>query len=111
MRRYILALVLTLGLAACEYQVTGYPQQPAMTAAPLVTDTSLHIHWHSSVDEIAKVCPAKDGEILYGCATWNLYGTMSVCDVQALMPKDFNDVVRLIILGHEVFHCLGAQHA
>jgi hypothetical protein len=103
-------LLLIVALVACEYRITGYPQQPAMTAPPAVTDSGVHVHWRSGVDDIAKACPASDGAIIYACASWSQYGTTTVCDIQALQPKDFNDEALLAVLGHELFHCLGAQH-
>ena len=107
--RYLLALLLT----GCAYQVTDYPTQPEMTVGidRSVEVVDLRVHWHNSVDELAHSC--KDSRpmfVVYGCAKWVVQDGRSYCVIQAIPPKDFNDIPLLAVLGHELVHCFGARH-
>jgi hypothetical protein len=104
-------ILFLLGMLASSFSFS-YPQQPAMTQKPLVPDTFVHVHWHKNIDEISKVCPITGYTIVYACSTWKIYTdvNMTVCDINTVMPNDFNDIFWLITLGHEFFHCLGANH-
>lgn len=98
------ALLLTLVLAACQ-QVTDYTPQKPMTQNSQSGTTNLTVHFVKDVDDILKVCQLAGGTY-YGCAKQGL-GT---CDVYFQQPKDFNDVPRLAVMGHELEHCMGARH-
>lgn len=108
-----LARALLLGvllLVACEHQVTDYPPQPAMTVGPYLERVTVTVKWHQNVDEIASMCrpPRGDEGIIYECSYADT--TAGTCAIHALPPADFNDQTRLALLGHEMLHCLGAQH-
>lgn len=109
----IVILTLLLFLTGCAYQVTAYPDQPELTAGidNSISEVLLRVTWHNDVDSVDKACQLnKKNFVTYGCAKWVISGGISYCVVQALPPKDFNDQVRLKVLGHEVFHCFGAKH-
>lgn len=107
----MLAIALVLTLLGCEHRVTAYPQQAATTTTGAVRYAYINITWISSIDEIPQDSRCnKHGKLWYGCAKPVIAGDVGHCDVWALKPTDFNDVVRLTILGHEVWHCLGADH-
>lgn len=104
------ALALCASVAAC-YQITGAAPQPPMSRAPTVTHTYIAVNWVEDVDAIAKACNGEMGAIIVGCAHVEfIEADTSVCTIWAPQPHDFNDLVRLVILGHEVFHCFGARH-
>lgn len=105
LRRLVLLIFL---LAACEHQVTDYPPQPALTVGPYTHSSAVTVFWHSGVDGIATACGAKPGFTFYECSRPDM--TAGSCVIHALQPADFNDQVRLALLGHELMHCLGAQH-
>jgi hypothetical protein len=99
-----LALV---ALSAC-YTITEYPHQAAITREPYLDRVIVYVHWET-MEQINKSCP--DIGFIYACARLEIVGTEAVCHIHAVRPKDFNDVVPLQILGHEVFHCFGASHS
>lgn len=98
-------------LAACEHRVTEYPVQPKLIAAPSVKHVYVVVNWIELIDEIQDECKTH-GATWYGCSKPLQTGPdIGNCTLWVLMPKDFNDVVRLAILGHDFFECLGARHA
>ncbi len=106
MRRAVLLVLLLL--PSC-YQPDGFPPQPPLTAKPYLTDTLLHVVWIKDVGEIPS-CNQGANVVVEECAVRKVVGTMSFCTIYAFMPKDFNDFALLARLGHEVWHCLGAEH-
>jgi hypothetical protein len=105
MKLFLSAAVLLLAIAAC-HQVTDYTPQPRMTQGPTKSANFVVVHWvGDDIDEVVRACPELKGGTYYGCARDN-----GVCDVWVQQPKDFNDVARLAVLGHEILHCLGARH-
>ncbi len=105
----LLLLLLVAGLASC-YQPSGFPPQPPLTRSADLTDTLLHVVWIKDVREIP-ACNQSPGVIVEECATKRIVGNTSFCTVYAFMPTDFNDFAILARLGHEVLHCLGAEHS
>lgn len=114
--RHLVALVLAalvlLALAACEHKVTDYPPQPKQTA-PVNRDIKtavINVTWHDGVDSLSGECGLKR-DLAYGCVK-NMKVVMNTtfCDMHVMDAKDFDDTVRLVILGHELRHCFLAQH-
>jgi hypothetical protein len=114
-RRVLLAaLVAACAVAACEYQVTEYnTPQPKMTRAPYLDRVIVYRHWVRDVDEIVRGGHCKRTHATHvGCADLEQIGPDDwKCDFYIQQPKDFNDVARLAVGGHEVvMHCFGATH-
>lgn len=101
-------LAIGVGLVAC-HQVTGYPPVGATTSGPTDDRALVVVTYVKDVDDILKVCP-RTNETLYGCARLDSSIDPPICRVTLQEPADFNDEARLAVLGHEVWHCLGAQH-
>lgn len=101
---------LLLGLVACEHKVTEYPAVAQMTKSASRDRVVLYPIWVTDVDKIAEKCEKPD-VLHYGCATPEQLGPDNyACRIYVQKPKDFNDVPRLAVIGHEVIHCLGAEH-
>jgi hypothetical protein len=109
-RQAALGLLGGMALAACAYQITGYTHQPDLVRNAVVNRTTITVNWTDDVDEISKICGSD--RIAVGCAkVLPVSPTMNLCTIWVPQPKDFNDEVRLAILGHEALHCFGADHA
>jgi hypothetical protein len=104
----LVAAILALALAACEYRIAGYGEQPRMTHEADRAEAFMVPHWVSGVDELTAlgVCQQPADRIVEACAV----DRGGYCIVYAVKPKDFNDVGALARLGHEVLHCLGGKH-
>ena len=103
-----------IALSGC-YAVTSYPDQPAMTSQINKSMDSIvvSIKWHDSVDEVEKACAGVQKQktsLVYGCARFSFDGGVK-CIIDAIPPKDFNDVPLLAVLGHELVHCFMGTHA
>lgn len=99
MFRY-LPLLLLLGC----HSISQYPTQPPTTSKAIFDQVNLKVNWVTNIDVIAKACESRN--TTYGCAVKN----GSSCVIYVVEPIDFNDVPKLAMLGHEVWHCLGARH-
>jgi hypothetical protein len=109
-RQAALALLGGMALVACAFQITGYTHQPDLTRNPEVNRTTITVHWTDDVEVIGRQC-GRD-KIYVGCADVTRESPASNrCTIWVPQPKDFNDEVRLKILGHEALHCFGASHA
>lgn len=112
------ALILALALSSWVYAF--YPQQPQLIHGPTVKHTEVEVIWHKDFAEITQVCSGIPAYlfpgVIYGCShvepvtTWWGEDKGTVCTIHVLVPKDFNDEFNLTTLGHEFFHCLGAEH-
>lgn len=105
------ALALAVLLTGCAHQITAYPEQPPVVS-PInrgIEAVTLTIRWHDSVDSVDDACKGTGHGVLYGCARVEIKNGLA-CTVNAMPPKDFNDVPRLAVLGHEVAHCFLMQH-
>ena len=115
-RRHLVALaigiVTLVGVWGCEYQVTGYPPQPKQTAPvdKAIKTAVINVTWHDGMDSLSGECGLKR-DLAYGCVK-NMKVVMNTtfCDMHVMDAKDFDDTVRLVILGHELRHCFLAQH-
>lgn len=105
MRVLVFALALA-ATAACAFQITGYTEQPKTLSKATMDRTSVEIHWVKDVDALFEHCTQTPGIVIVACARREWW----TCQVWAVQPDDFNDVAKLAILGHEIWHCLGAQH-
>lgn len=111
--KHILVFLLVILVVACEHQVTDYSPQPAMTKAPYLDRVIVYRHWVTDVDDLHKSCPKlHQNKLYYGCADLKEIAAGEwVCHFYIQQPKDFNDVPRLAVGGHEVVeHCFGAEH-
>lgn len=73
-----------------------------MVSGPTRSMVTVSVEWMDE-DQINDVC--KRSYRVNGCAIAG-----SPCRMYVTEPKDFNDRDALVVLGHEFFHCLGAQH-
>lgn len=99
MIKYI-PLLLLLGCHSINY----YPEQRKITSRSTIDQINLRVIWTTNIDEIAKACGSK--RVTYGCAI----AINNSCVIYVVEPIDFNDTPKLAMLGHEVWHCLGAKH-
>lgn len=100
-------------LAACEYQVTGYDKQPPLTHDSDATYTFVAVKWVDGVDALRDKCVAVPNRIIEACAHVvrdGKFADTTSCTIYAIKPRDFNDQILLVTLGHEFWHCLGATH-
>lgn len=107
-------VLLFLLLSACDHRVTEYPHQPPITQNYQTDEVYLTRVRLNSVDELKRFCPNLSG-LYYGCAkarfeTIAPNRTYSLCTIYVLSPKDFNDLPKLAIQGHELEHCFGRMH-
>lgn len=82
------------------------------TTAPLlqratVRTTTITVTWARDLRHATMLCEDRGLQhSAAGCA----WGTTEDCRIVVVQPKDFDDHSRLGVLGHEVWHCLGARH-
>lgn len=71
------------------------------------TYSRLSVKFYDDLDALQKACNREKGQRqANGCAVHiNEY-----CLVMQMRPRDWRDYERLSVLGHEVMHCLGANH-
>lgn len=93
--------------------VGAFFSSPAFAAYPdhaesTRTDVTVHVVWVKSYAEADAICAAIAGETArgtilacYAVATQTIY---------AVQPTSFNDQFGLMVLGHEFWHALGADH-
>ena len=88
-------LILALLLSGCE-------SVPYVTG-PHLSRVCVTVHWVPEAD-IAAVCDGKEA-----CATINKREG-SEAKIWAVKPDSFTDSYRVLVLGHEFLHNLGATH-
>jgi hypothetical protein len=101
------ALLLTITTGLCS----GCASVEASRATR--THTTVTVHWQASDTRVEAECRRRAGSgaslgphRLGGCA--GVRGDR--CEIIAVQPASFLDTARLSILGHELWHCLGATH-
>ena len=111
----VFVLVGVLSLQGCA-SLSSYPEQPEMTA-PIsqgIKAVTFRPHWHKTVDGVNDACgPGRESfrvQVTYGCTHLYLDEGAWTCNMELLIPKDFNDIPALLVLGHEAMHCFMANH-
>ena len=95
---FLLFLLIVVG---CGAVTEAYWESKPAT----ISDDTITLSWRMvSEEEVAGYCGGK--ESTKGCA---IQGP-KFCKIFFVKPKDFNDTTKLTILGHEVWHCMGATH-
>lgn len=75
------------------------------------TASSVEMHWMSAgaVSDACHQMGVVGHDSLNGCAR-SKPGNAAVCEIYAVEPKNFEDSNALKVLGHELWHCMGAKH-
>ncbi len=85
--------------------MAGYlGDQPELTSRATQSTVTVTVKFVPPDTDLSTLCNIKPSEnyVLLGCY---LNGV-----IVAVEPKDFNDHKRLEVLGHELWHALGASH-
>lgn len=94
------------GCADFQYQrdVANVPTVKQAEARGEVT-----VVWRFGSSEwVNTMCNWKGGATIHGCAV--LDEKAARCAVFLVAPRHFQDVDRLAVVGHEMWHCFGAKH-
>lgn len=73
-------------------------------------NVSIKVHWGTQT-EINAICHTLNvdyGGEVNGCAA--VHTAEPLCEIYVTQPTSFNDGQALKILGHETWHCFGANH-
>lgn len=98
-----LILLAFLGMLITEFARGGEITIPyRWFSPPTATVAHVQVQWVDA-KTAAAICKG-------GAACWFESATGNNSLIVAQQPKDFNDERSLMILGHEFFHALGAQH-
>jgi hypothetical protein len=77
------------------------------------TFTSVQMHWvaASDINQVCSKLGASDGsgDTYTACALSDPQNP-GVCDIYTVEPDSFDDTPNVTLLGHEMWHCLGAKH-
>lgn len=94
-------------LVSCEPSGKMYDT----TSKDRITTTTIQVIWLSEdgVDAKCKQLGLNSNLVYRGCAQ-SSPADPTICEVYAVRPRDFDDRDTLYHFGHEVWHCLGAQH-
>jgi hypothetical protein len=114
------AVVVVLMLSACAAEApSAYKGRLNVTydtiRDPIYSNAFVEFYW-TPKDEIHEAClkwgaktiSGQEGSFS-GCARTRP-GNNDICEIIMAKPLSFNDYLALSILGHEVYHCLGAKH-
>lgn len=102
--RYVLFLVSFLLLGLAHADDARLPRYPAHSEATH-TEVTVKVYFGTQ-EEISTLCQLYDfGHNRTGITSCYYAGT-----IYAVQPENFNDTDRLMILGHEFWHALGAKH-
>lgn len=105
---FILSIMLVI--IACSPSSTN--QYETINKARWST-TTIEVHWKNSteINDICRTLGANDGSggNFRACAR-SKPENLAICEIYATQPSNFDDEETLSILGHEVWHCLGARH-
>jgi hypothetical protein len=79
--------------------------------------TTIEVHWvkKSEVSDICKGFGTNDGgpggeNATYAGCAFSKPDDITVCEIYAVQPEDFDDHSQLETFGHESWHCFGAKH-
>ena len=73
---------------------------------PTRTEAKIRVIWVTG-DDVVELCLG--GNRVTGCTFYDFASDISTLYIT--QPKDFNDTVALMRLGHEVYHAFGARHS
>lgn len=94
--------LLAVSLASCD-------KGPSETRSDRL-NTTIEMHWLPRTENVTATCHLLGLKTqANGCAR-SKPDEAYVCEIYAVEPKSFSDESLLAILGHEVWHCLGATH-
>lgn len=96
----LLACFLALPAHADDARLPRYPD----TARATRTEVTVKVHWGTQ-EEVSALCRLYDPARRPSITACYYGGT-----IYAVQPTNFNDTDRLMILGHEFWHALGATH-
>lgn len=104
-----LIMIMLLALAACSQNTDQYDT----TSKAKWDHTKVEIHW-TNKDEVSDTCKSfgtdtNGGGDYNGCA-FSKPNTTDTCEIYVVQPSKFDDQAALQVLGHELWHCLGATH-
>lgn len=107
MRLKILILSLLVGLLAVTQTACNQGSGESRSDR---TRASVELHWLAQTANVTAACQALGLKTASnGCAR-SKPGEAYICEIYAVEPRSFSDGARLTILGHELWHCLGATH-
>jgi hypothetical protein len=103
-------IVLALALVGCQKAPSDRYETVNQARWKTVT---IEMHWGAKED-ITSVCQSlgasdSPSNIYNGCAR-SKPDDVNICEIYATQPNKFDDTADLAVLGHEVWHCLGAKH-
>jgi len=104
MTRFLLGLLFGVALFSLHASAAPYPDKAQST----VTTTTVHVVWVKDYKTADFVCSIVQGEKPTGNILACYFPAYSA--IVAVEPTSFNDYQHLMILGHEFWHALGAQH-
>ena len=84
--------------------LVGCANQPYISP-PQWNVVTVRVTW-LSLEEVREVC---QNPRVSGCAT-NANGEGGLSQIFAVKPESFSDEWRVLVLGHELLHALGATH-
>jgi hypothetical protein len=72
-----------------------------------VNETRVTVTWAKNNADATRICEYKGlSHRANGCA----FGDVGNCHIVAIQPDNFLDKQALEVMGHELWHCLGAKH-
>jgi hypothetical protein len=106
-------LAISLATVIVFLILSGSPETTYKTNQRSVRSTmTLEFHWMPE-PEVMKFCRfigADSNQITINSCFRISATNPSVCEIYAGEPMSFNDKTRLAVVGHNVWHCLGANH-
>lgn len=86
--------------------IIQYPPEAHATE----TTVTVRVVWLASYAEVNRVCHMIDKSRPDPDATTSILACFWNNTIYAVQPANFNDEFNLMILGHEFWHALGAEH-
>ena len=101
----LLSTIALAALVGCSSVPVVQPSSPARW-----NSITVEVHWLKK-QQVGEVCNrlGLPDTMFKGCAR-SKPDNISICEVYAVQPESFEDYPNLETLGHEVWHCFGAQH-
>jgi hypothetical protein len=111
----LITIFIILLLVSCDNSTKSPTNRYEMINQDKWQRTSIQIIWKnkSEINEVCTLLGANDGvgagPAFGGCSRSNPHD-VSICEIYAPRPENFDDSIALENLGHEAWHCLGARH-